>query len=914
MKARLLIFFICLFSIFMAISFTANAGILEDAKFALAQNQPLTLAMKAAIEEEAKTASQDYNELDRTGGPDDDGYEFIDSAEPNGPEFEWIDLANSEDATQITGWGDDTASGPLAIGFDFPFYGEDKSDAWGTSNGLLGFNSASMTSYSNINAPSTNAPNDLIMPWWDDMHGGYGCTFTYYETMEWEDGRDAFVYEVNHLPYLGGGNNINMSVSYEVILFDNGEIRIQYGYLGANLRHASTTIGIENSTGTVGLSYCYNNLNNEPEEETVIAFGQTAAGPNLIGVATNILNGQPLEFVVVDVYNADTNEFFKSDTSDSLGNYVVRELLPGEYYLRANLEGYVELYIDDIVAEEPTNFSPPPIERNLQMQAFIEVDMEEIKTEVPQDTWVRTTGIITVPPNTISFDNSIFYLQDETGYGVSVYGPDPWDPEDIINRGDEVMIVGRVNQYDDITEITDLYLYEIISSDNAIPDPIEMQTGSMSQMNDMEGSWALITGYLQNEIPEDGNYTFLLNDGSGDCSVRIWAATDIDLTDWTQGDWLMVQGVINLYEGSVQLLPSLRADVFRTPMIAPDFSRSSVDDTTGIVTIKWDHTAFGPIGKLTYDHGAPAGYYPWPGSKMATRMSPAAECRLLAIQYYVWTEETANFNAQIYNWDAENGTPTETPFRDINVELDPYQGWHEVLFSDENIMLDEDFVVAFDSYNNDVRLAVNFYDNGRGWDRDIDYGWNPWIYTYFIRAVVQYGNGALGEFGNGGNNGGELDEWQNFSVYRDGEAIGTTRWSTYTDTLQDNGTYEYTITANYHEGETEHSDIETVTWGAVDVVETRQSNVLPTSWSIESVYPNPFNSTINVSVGVPASAYLNVEIFDILGRKVAVLDAGKVEPGHHHLRWEANGPAGIYFMNVSSSSGWHDIRKLVYLK
>ncbi|MDP8286303.1 MAG: hypothetical protein RAP03_06475, partial [Candidatus Electryonea clarkiae] len=107
MKARLLIFFICLFSIFMAISFTANAGILEDAKFALAQNQPLTLAMKAAIEEEAKTASQDYNELDRTGGPDDDGYEFIDSAEPNGPEFEWIDLANSEDATQITGWGDD---------------------------------------------------------------------------------------------------------------------------------------------------------------------------------------------------------------------------------------------------------------------------------------------------------------------------------------------------------------------------------------------------------------------------------------------------------------------------------------------------------------------------------------------------------------------------------------------------------------------------------------------------------------------------------------------------------------------------------------------------------------------------------------------------------------------------------------
>ncbi|HNK42695.1 MAG TPA: hypothetical protein PL002_16025, partial [Flavobacteriales bacterium] len=54
------------------------------------------------------------------GGPDQYGYTWKDSNEPDGPVYEWIDITTT--GTQLTGFADDNVVGPFILGETFPFY------------------------------------------------------------------------------------------------------------------------------------------------------------------------------------------------------------------------------------------------------------------------------------------------------------------------------------------------------------------------------------------------------------------------------------------------------------------------------------------------------------------------------------------------------------------------------------------------------------------------------------------------------------------------------------------------------------------------------------------------------------------------------------------------------------------------
>ena len=85
-------------------------------------------------------------------------------------------------------------------------------------------------------------------------------------------------------------------------------------------------------------------------------------------------------------------------------------------------------------------------------------------------------------------------------------------------------------------------------------------------------------------------------------------------------------------------------------------------------------------------------------------------------------------------------------------------------------------------------------------------------------------------------------------------------------------------------------------------------------WSIESVYPNPFNPTVNIKLAVPETGMVGAVVFDVLGRELDRIEAGRLSPGYHTLSWTSSGPSGIYFVRMISESGWSDIRKVVFLK
>src|SRR4029077_6092478 len=75
-----------------------------------------------------------------SGGPDAFGYRYIDSDQPGGPDFVWVDLNSSGHGIPIDGLQtDDQISDALPLGFTFPFYGQSFTSVRVSTNGFLTF-------------------------------------------------------------------------------------------------------------------------------------------------------------------------------------------------------------------------------------------------------------------------------------------------------------------------------------------------------------------------------------------------------------------------------------------------------------------------------------------------------------------------------------------------------------------------------------------------------------------------------------------------------------------------------------------------------------------------------------------------------------------------------------------------------
>ncbi len=99
-----------------------------------------------------------------------------------------------------------------------------------------------------------------------------------------------------------------------------------------------------------------------------------------------------------------------------------------------------------------------------------------------------------------------------------------------------------------------------------------------------------------------------------------------------------------------------------------------------------------------------------------------------------------------------------------------------------------------------------------------------------------------------------------------------------------------------------------------DTPELSSETVIPSSWAIESVYPNPFNPSTTIRVAAPASGDMQVRVFDLLGREVATLFNGRVNAGMHNFTWQAtNQAAGVYFA-VMEANGHRAVSKLTLVK
>jgi hypothetical protein len=80
-------------------------------------------------------------------------------------------------------------------------------------------------------------------------------------------------------------------------------------------------------------------------------------------------------------------------------------------------------------------------------------------------------------------------------------------------------------------------------------------------------------------------------------------------------------------------------------------------------------------------------------------------------------------------------------------------------------------------------------------------------------------------------------------------------------------------------------------------------NDLPTSFTLDQNYPNPFNPVTNISYSVPAQARVTIEVFDVLGRKVATVIDEVKEAGTYATSFDGAGiSSGVYFYRLSAAT------------
>lgn len=187
-----------------------------------------------------------------SGGPDTYGYSWNDS-NGTGEAYSWNDISGT--GTELTGRADDGMSAAINIGFTFSFYGNNKTQFYICNNGFISFSGDSCP-YTNSTIVTAATPNDYIAPFWDDMFTGGSI---YYETTGTTPNQKLIVSFDGINPYSSQAN----ALSYQVILHETtNRIKLQYKDVDRGMATygggIGATIGIENSDGTDGLLYSFN--------------------------------------------------------------------------------------------------------------------------------------------------------------------------------------------------------------------------------------------------------------------------------------------------------------------------------------------------------------------------------------------------------------------------------------------------------------------------------------------------------------------------------------------------------------------------------------------------------------------------------------------------------------------------------
>lgn len=199
-------------------------------------------------------------------------------------------------------------------------------------------------------------------------------------------------------------------------------------------------------------------------------------------------------------------------------------------------------------------------------------------------TTVSVAGRVT---ESIAFDGPVF-IQDATA-GIAVYDPSLLLK---VRPGDSLRVNGTLTDYHSLLEISGNISYSIVPSKFSKPAPRSVTVSSVGE--NLEGQLVVIKQARFNVsgiFQPDHNYQ--IYDASGTMTLRIDANTDI-VDKIIPTEPVDITGIINEYDNTYELMPRTATDVSAKTYVPPGSSIPS-DRTFNIVT--WNIEWFGDPGQ-----------------------------------------------------------------------------------------------------------------------------------------------------------------------------------------------------------------------------------------------------------------------------------------------------------------------------
>ncbi|TKJ39118.1 hypothetical protein CEE37_11915 [candidate division LCP-89 bacterium B3_LCP] len=239
-------------------------------------------------------------------GPDTYGYSAYDPFDaPENPVYDWVEISadSGGPGTQVPIINDDQTI-QYELPFTFQYYGADYDTFTVAANGWVGMGRIAEDDYSNSGIPNADGPPNMIAPYWEDLSPQRPNSG---KVWIWENVTDhRVIIEWNHVEqYLPTG----AFETFQVILLDpeyyqtgtgDGRILFQYKDMSTTAVNAEGTVGIENSTQTIGIQYFFDGTYDihahHIENEFAILFTTPATTPDLEVTLTPV--GLPIQIPV----------------------------------------------------------------------------------------------------------------------------------------------------------------------------------------------------------------------------------------------------------------------------------------------------------------------------------------------------------------------------------------------------------------------------------------------------------------------------------------------------------------------------------------------------------------------------------------------------------------------------------------
>jgi hypothetical protein len=107
-------------------------------------------------------------------------------------------------------------------------------------------------------------------------------------------------------------------------------------------------------------------------------------------------------------------------------------------------------------------------------------------------------------------------------------------------------------------------------------------------------------------------------------------------------------------------------------------------------------------------------------------------------------------------------------------------------------------------------------------------------------------------------------------------------------------------------------------WSVDALVSVGEEASRPLNFGLDQNYPNPFNPVTMIRGQWPEPSDVEVTVFDVLGRRVAVLGNDRFPAGEHAFRFDATGVAsGVYLYRLEARSATRvfvDVKKMIVIR